>query len=79
MKCVICALRCLGSVLWCCNSASNVSVWRFYVVQVCCEDLVGLLIAALAQSGGKQMVASYLEISVLLLQKVRYCLFFASC
>ncbi|KAL8436243.1 hypothetical protein Efla_003773 [Eimeria flavescens] len=61
-----------------CDEAVSVASWRAPLggrkaepVEVACEDLVALLLLAMADSGGAALVASYLHMSVLLLQQSR--------
>ncbi|KAL8273076.1 hypothetical protein Esti_002997 [Eimeria stiedai] len=52
------------------NSRASVGVKQRQPVEVACDDLVALLVLAVADSGGEALVASYLHMSVLLLQQV---------
>ncbi|KAL8430226.1 hypothetical protein ACSSS7_006056 [Eimeria intestinalis] len=51
------------------HSRTPVGLKQRQPVEVACEDLVALLVLAVADSGGEALVASYLHMSVLLLQQ----------
>ncbi|KAL8450570.1 hypothetical protein Emed_002442 [Eimeria media] len=53
------------------NSRAPVGLKQRQPVEVACDDLVALLVLAVADSGGEALVASYLHMSVLLLQQER--------
>ncbi|CDJ66663.1 hypothetical protein, conserved, partial [Eimeria necatrix] len=52
-------------------SKGSLGLAREEAVEVCCEDLVALLVLALAEGGAAAFVASYLHMLVLLLQQSR--------